>query len=266
VTIPPGSRVALCGAVAGSRAEPRLEGSGSAFSFVNRAELAVYGQSDIRAGGHRAVLESAGVRPDASKSEHSNTEVDEEVIRNMANMRTKGPRADKVAVVGTQKEMLSGATAAYLTNYRSLTVTEITTLRRKLRAVGGDYHVVKNTLFRRAAGDKLTPELDKLLEGPTAIAFAQGDPVAVAKALTDFLRDLRKPDVTVKGGYLDGKTLSPAQVTALAKLPPREVILGQTLGTIQAPLTNFAGTMQGVLSEFARTLQALADQKQAEAA
>lgn len=180
----------------------------------------------------------------------------------MPNMRTKGPRADKVKVVAAQQDMFAGATAAYLTDYRGMTVAEVTRLRRKLREVGGEYHVVKNTLFRRAAGDRLTPELEAMLKGPTAIAFAQGDPVAVAKALTDFLRDLRKPEVVIRGAFIDGKVLSPADVTALAKLPPREVILAMAVGAIQSPLSAFGGTLHGVLSEFARTLQAVVDQQQ----
>ncbi len=181
-------------------------------------------------------------------------------------MRTKGPRADKVGVVGELTDVFGGAKAAVLTHYRGLKVSEITALRRALRETGGEYHVVKNTLFRRAAGGKLNPELEELLKGPTAIAFAMEDPVSTTKALLDFFRKLRKQDVLVKGAYLEGKILSVEQVTALSKIPPRPVVLSQTLGTIQAPLSNFAGTMSGVLSEFARTMQALCEHKGAEAA
>jgi len=181
-------------------------------------------------------------------------------------MRTKGPRADKVADVEQMRAFLANCQGAILTNYRGLTVAEISALRRKLRAVGGEYHVVKNTLFRRAMGAELTPELEHLLVGPTAIAFASGDMMSVTKELVAFLRDLRKPEVAIKGAFLDGRVLSPEDVLAISKLPPKEVILGQALGTLQAPLSNFVGTLHGVLSEFARTLQALADKRQAEAA
>ncbi|MCC6729204.1 MAG: 50S ribosomal protein L10 [Chthonomonadales bacterium] len=180
-------------------------------------------------------------------------------------MRTKGPRADKVETVAGLSEIYERSNGAILTNYRGLTVAEITGLRRKLRESGGAYHVVKNTLFRRVLGESLAPELDALLTGPTGIAFAD-DPVATSKALLDYLRDLRKPDVVVKGAYVEGRVYSPEQVTALSRIPPREIVLGQALGTLQAPLSDFAGTMNGVMSEFARTLQALADQRQAEAA
>jgi large subunit ribosomal protein L10 len=181
-------------------------------------------------------------------------------------MRQKGPRPDKVEKVGDISQYYASSTGAILTTYRGLTVAQITQLRRRLREVGGEYHVVKNTLFRRAASGEITPELDALLHGPTAIAFAQGDIVATTKVVADFLRELKNPEVVVKGGWLDGKVLSPEQVTALAKLPPREVILAQALGAVQGPLNGFAGTLNGVLGEFARTLQALADKRQADAA
>lgn len=181
-------------------------------------------------------------------------------------MRTKDPRPDKVETVAEMQALFAGSSGAILTEYRGLTVAEITALRSKLRATGGEYHVVKNTLFKRAVSDHLTPELEALLTGPTAIAFAKEDVVTMTKALLDFLRDLRRPDILVKGGFVDGRVYSPEQVTALSKIPPREVVLGQALGTLQAPLTNFVGTLNGILSEFARTLQALADRRQAEGA
>jgi len=181
-------------------------------------------------------------------------------------MRTKGPRADKVETVGELREIFERASGAILTEYRGLTVAEITTLRSRLRESGGEYHVIKNTLFKRAVGDRLTPEFDRMLSGPTAIAFAQEDVVALTKTLLDFLRDLRRPDILVKGGYVEGRVYTPEQVTALSKVPPREVVLGQAVGTLQAPLSNFVGTLNGILSEFARTLQALADKRQGKGA
>lgn len=181
-------------------------------------------------------------------------------------MRTKGPRPDKVETVGGLQAVFEGSSAAILTEYRGLTVAEITALRNKLRPTGGEYHVVKNTLFKRAVGDRLTPEFENLLAGPTAIAFAKDDAVATAKALLDFLREIRKPEIIVKGGYVEGRIFTPDQVTALSKVPPREVVLSQTVGTLQAPLSNFVGTLSGILSEFARTMQALSEKRQTEGA
>jgi Ribosomal protein L10 len=177
--------------------------------------------------------------------------------------RTKAPRADKVETVQELQALLDRTQAAIVTEYRGLTVSEITELRKRLRKNGGEYHVVKNTLVKRALGSKLTPDLDKLLTGPTAIAFATADPVDTSKVLLGYMRELRKPEIKVTGGYVDGRVYSADQVTALSKLPPREQILGQAVGTMQAPLANFVGTLHGVLSEFARTLQAVVDKQQA---
>ncbi len=181
-------------------------------------------------------------------------------------MRKKAPRADKVAKVGELEQLFANAQAAIVTEYRGLSMAEMTTLRRKLAPAGAEYHVTKNTLMRRAAGDKLTPELEALMSGPTAIAFANDDPVMCAKAVLDFIRESRRTDIVVRGGYMGGRIFTPEQVTALSKIPPRQVVLGQTLGTIQGPLTGFAGTMNGVLSEFVRTLQAVVDKQQEAAA
>jgi len=177
--------------------------------------------------------------------------------------RTKAPRADKVETVQDLQALLGRTQGAIVTEYRGMTVSEITELRKRLRANGGEYHVVKNTLLKRAIGSELTPELEKLLSGPTAIAFATQDTVDTTKALLGYLRELRKPEVKVTGGYVDKRVYSADQVTALSKLPPREQILGQALGTMQGPLSGFVGTLHGVLSEFARTMQALADKQQA---
>ena len=180
-------------------------------------------------------------------------------------MRTKGPRADKVQTVSDLESVFTGSSGAILTEYRGLSVSEISTLRSRLRPSGGEYHVVKNTLFKRALGDSITPELDTLLAGPTAVAFAGEDVVATTKALLDYLRELRRPEIKVKGGYVDGRVYNADQVTALSRVPPKLVVQAQVLGTLQAPLSNFAGTLHGVLSEFVRTLQALSDKRQAEA-
>ncbi len=177
----------------------------------------------------------------------------------------KGPRPKKVAVVAELREALGHSKGVLLTNYRGLTVAEITSLRRKLREVGAEYHVTKNTLLVRAFGE-VPPGLEAYLQGPTAIAVCRNDPVPAAKVLLDSFRDLRKPDVTVKAGYVDGRVLDGDQVVALSKLPPRTVILGQAVGTIQAPLSNFVGTLSGVLSEFVRTLQAQVDKLQGQPA
>jgi large subunit ribosomal protein L10 len=155
-------------------------------------------------------------------------------------------------------DLVGRSKGAILTDYRGLTVAEITDLRRRLRETNAEYHVVKNTLFKRAVqdGEGLNPHL----EGPTAIAFALTDPVAPTKVLLDFIREKRK--VTLKAGWIDGRIYDEPQLTALSKLPPREVLIAQVVGGIQAPITGLVGTLQAIISDFVYTVQAIADKKQ----
>jgi large subunit ribosomal protein L10 len=158
-------------------------------------------------------------------------------------------------------ELVERSKGAILTDYRGLTVSEITELRRRLRDTEAEYHVVKNTLFKRAfaRGGALEP----YLEGPTAIAFALTDPVAPTKVLLDFIREKRK--ASVKAGWIDGRVYDEPQLSELSKLPPREILIAQVVGGIQAPISGLVHTLQGVISNFVYTLQAIVD-KQKEAA
>ena len=173
------------------------------------------------------------------------------------------PNAHKEQTVSELRDTIAQSKGAILTDYRGLTVAEVTTLRRKLREAHAEFHIVKNTLFRLALGGSIVPELDALLHGPTAIAFAQKDVVKPTKALLDFLRDLKRPDIKVKGGFIDGKIFSVDQVTALSKLPPREQIIAQLIGTLNAPASQLVGTLDGIIGEFVRTVQAIADKQSA---
>ncbi len=171
------------------------------------------------------------------------------------------PNAHKEHTVAGLRELIAGSKGAILTDYRGLTVAEVTTLRKKLRDSNAEYHIVKNTLFKLALGGKISPELEKLLVGPTAIVFAQDDIVAPAKAILDFAVAAKKPDVKVKGGYLDGKVYDVAQVTSISKLPPKPQIIAQLIGTLNGPVASLVGTLDGIIGEFVRTIQAVADQK-----
>ena len=168
------------------------------------------------------------------------------------------PRPEKVAVVDEVREHFNDADAAILTEYRGLTVTEISNLRRALRPAGGEYKVYKNTLVRFAARD-LGIDLDAMLEGPTAIAFVKGDAVTVAKALKDFART--NPKLVVKGGLLGEKVLDAKDTSALADVAPREVLLARLAGGIAAPMVQFAGLLQALPRNLAYGLKALIDQK-----
>ncbi|MCU0312402.1 MAG: 50S ribosomal protein L10 [Acidimicrobiales bacterium] len=167
------------------------------------------------------------------------------------------PRPDKVAVVEAVKAQLADADAAVLTEYRGINVSELASLRRSLRDVGGEYRVYKNTLVRIATRE-LGLELDDLLTGPTAIAFVRtgaGDPVAVAKALREFAKG--NPNLVVKGGILGESRLDADEVKALAEVAPREELLARLAGLMAAPMQQFAGLLQAVPRDFAYGLAAL---------
>jgi large subunit ribosomal protein L10 len=168
------------------------------------------------------------------------------------------PRPEKVAVVDEVKDRLRSSSAAILTEYRGLKVGELSTLRRSLRASGGDYKIYKNTLVRFAVKDLGLDELESLLVGPTAIAFVDGDAVGVAKALRDYART--NPNLIVKGGVLGESVLSAADAAALADIPPREVLLARFAGLLAAPMQQFAGLLQALPRNFAYGLKALIDQ------
>jgi large subunit ribosomal protein L10 len=169
----------------------------------------------------------------------------------------ENPRPEKVAVVDEVKERFSTSQATLLTEYRGLNVAQMATLRRSLREAGGTYKIYKNTLVRFAARD-LGLELDELLTGPTALAFVDGDPVTVAKALRDFART--NEHLVVKGGVLGEALLSADEARALADIAPREELLARLAGAMAAPMQQFAGLLQALPRNFAYGLQALIGQ------
>ena len=172
------------------------------------------------------------------------------------------PRPEKVAVVDEVRDRLSSSNGALLTEYRGLKVSALAALRRSVGEAGGEYKIYKNTLVRRAAAQLELTELEPLLVGPTAIAFVDGDAVAVAKSLRDFAR--ANPALTIKGGVLGTTVLSAADAGALADVAPREVILAQLAGALAAPLQKMAGLLQALPRNFAYGLSAVLDQKQQE--
>jgi large subunit ribosomal protein L10 len=173
------------------------------------------------------------------------------------------PNAEKVTAVAEIVERFSSSSAAVITEYRGLSVKQVTQLRR---ALGRDttYAVVKNTLTKRAAAEAGVSIDDSLLVGPTAIAFIKGDPVDAAKGLRDFART--NPLLVIKGGVLEGRTLSAAEVTRIADLESREVILAKLAGALKALPTRAAGLFQAPLSQLARLAAALEEKKSAGAA
>ena len=163
-------------------------------------------------------------------------------------------RADKAAAVAEITEEFRASNAAVLTEYRGLTVGQLKELRRSL---GSDttYAVVKNTLSKIAAKDAGVEGFDTLLQGPTAIAFIKGDPVAAAKGLDTFAKD--NPLLVIKGGIMDGNILTADDLKKLAKLESREVLLSKVAGVANAALAKAAALFQAPLSKAARTVAAL---------
>jgi large subunit ribosomal protein L10 len=173
----------------------------------------------------------------------------------------ENPRQEKVAVVTEVREKLEKADAAFITEYRGMSVGALAQLRRSLRQSGAEYKVYKNTLARFAARDAGLGGLEELLVGPTGLTFVSGDVAAAAKALRDASKS--NPLLVVKGGALSGKVMSGKDIEALADLPSREVLLAQFAGALQAPLVKTAGLLQALPRNFAYGLKALIDTKAA---
>lgn len=163
-------------------------------------------------------------------------------------------KPEKVAAVAELTEHFSSSTAAVLTEYRGLTVAQMKELRRSL-GEGATYAVVKNTLTKIAAREAGVAGLDDMLAGPSAIAFIKGEPVEAAKGLRDFAK--AHPLLVIKGGVLDGKPLSPAEINQLADLESREVLLAKAAGAMNATLAKAAALFQAPLSQAARLVEAL---------
>jgi large subunit ribosomal protein L10 len=172
------------------------------------------------------------------------------------------PNAEKVETVAEISERFSRSSAAVITEYRGLTVKQVTQLRRSL---GRDttYAVVKNTLTKRAASDAGVVIDEALLVGPTAIAFVSGDPVEAAKGLRDFAKT--HPLLVIKGGILDGRSLTADEVNRIADLESREVLLSRIAGALKALPTRAASLFQAPLSQMARLAKALEEKKPAAA-
>lgn len=169
-------------------------------------------------------------------------------------------RPEKVQAVTDIREGLENAEAVFLTEYRGLSVQAVQDLRRSLRAAGAEYKVVKMTLAKLAAGDAGIDGLDEYLAGPTALAFANSDPVATAKALKEFSKDHEV--FILKAGYFSGNILSPEEVSKLAEIEPREMLLAKIAGAARAPLYSAAGMFGSFTTNAASMFSQLLDKKE----
>lgn len=170
-------------------------------------------------------------------------------------------RPDKVAAVEEIANRFRGASASVVTEYRGLTMAQLTTLRRSL-GVDTTYRVAKNTLVKRAAEDAGVIGLDALLTGPTAIAFITGEPVDAARTLRNFAR--ANQGLVIKGGFMDGRALTVTEVETLADLESREVLLAKLAGAMKGNLAKAAGLLAAPASQVARLVQALVDKRAAQ--
>jgi large subunit ribosomal protein L10 len=156
------------------------------------------------------------------------------------------PTQKKAETIEELRELIERASIAIAADYRGLTVTEMGQLRRAVRDAGVDLKVVKNRLFLRAAQAAGKPELAELLEGPTAVIFGYEDLAAPAKVAAEYIRTARNA-FALRKGVLDGQVLSAAQVTDLATLPAKPVLLAQLAGNLQGPIARLAGMLTNLI-------------------
>lgn len=167
-------------------------------------------------------------------------------------------REEKAAVIDKVAGEISSAQAVFAVDYRGITVSQVKDLRVRLQDSDTQLRVVKNSLTERAADQAGAPELKSLLAGPTALAFVRGDAASAAKALSDAGRALRL--LEFKGGLMDGAALSAADVQSIARLPSREVLHAQLVGTIASPLSGLVRTLNALVSGLAVQLGQIAEQ------
>jgi large subunit ribosomal protein L10 len=164
------------------------------------------------------------------------------------------PTPEKVERVAELKERIEGSAALLLAEYRGLSVSEITELRRSLRETDTSFAVIKNTLMARAAVDAGIEQLPEMLEGPSAVAFVHGDPVAAAKRLKAAQKEY--PALVLKGAYLDGAMLDAAAANSLADLESREVMLSKIAGMLKSEMSRAAAMLVSAQSQFLSLLEA----------
>jgi large subunit ribosomal protein L10 len=171
--------------------------------------------------------------------------------------KTRNIQQYKVDGINAIKELVKSSRDVIFTDYRGLNVAQITELRRALRDKETEYRVIKNNFARLAMDQLELPYSAEFLVDPTALALVRGDVSPVVKLLFDFMRDTT---LKVKGGLVEGKLVSGADVEAISKLPAREQLYAMLMGTMNAPLMNLMYAMNAVVTKLVRTLQAVADE------
>ena len=169
------------------------------------------------------------------------------------------PTSKKIELVDSLREKITRCTITVSTNYTGLGVNSMTELRDKMREKEIEFRVVKNTLAYLAADSAQVPQIKDIVQGPTALVFGYKDPMEVAKALEEFIR-VNRSALSIRGAYFEGRTLTAAEVTYLANLPPRVELVARLMGQLQAPMSRLLGALNGPLSSLTNLLQRRAEQ------
>lgn len=172
-------------------------------------------------------------------------------------------KADKQELLAEYEQGIKAAPHAFLLGYQGITVPQVTALREKVRASGGHYLVVKNTLALRAIDGAAMASLNEHFVGPTAVVFSEKDPVALAKALTDFAKDV--PAIKFKAGLVEGRAVAADQIKDIAALPSREELIAKLLFLLQSPITRFAQVLAAVPQSFVAVLDQVRIKKEEQA-
>jgi large subunit ribosomal protein L10 len=169
-------------------------------------------------------------------------------------------RNEKEQLLQEYESGLAKAPHAFLLGYQGISVPQVTELRARVRQSGGEYVVVKNTLALRAIDSQALQQLKEHFVGPTAVVFSQNDPVAVAKALTDYAKDV--PAVKFKAGMVEGRAIAADQIKDIASLPSREELIAKLLFLLQSPVTRFARVLAAVPQSFVSVLDQVRKKKE----
>ena len=173
-------------------------------------------------------------------------------------------RSDKEQILETYEQGLAKAPHAFLLDFQGISVPQVTELRKRVRQSGGEYVVVKNTIALRAIDSEALGQLKEHFVGPTAVAFSLTDPVGVAKALTDYAKDV--PAIKLKAGLVEGRAIAADQIKDIASLPSREELIAKLLFLMQSPVTRFVRVLAAVPESFVRVLDQVRKKKEEESA
>ena len=169
-------------------------------------------------------------------------------------------RQQKEQMLEDYRQGVAKAPHVYLVDYKGVTVTEVSELRNKVREVGGRYEVVKNRLVLRVIGGEALEELGDQFHGPTAVAYGNDDPVGLAKAITEFAKDV--PAIEIKGGLVEGQPVAAEEVKEIAQLPSREELLSKLVFLLQSPISSFVRTLAAIPRDFVVVLDQVRQNKE----